>query len=179
MRLHGPFDGIMGFSQVLVARAGRGLQKSAPLIGSCTHTVPAAVHMRHLVPARAGRGHGFAGRGHAASGVCAPGSAAAAILYLLCGHQVRPHGSGGTDSACEGMGHSLEDSLNQRCRVRDPALESMYEAMRSVPSLHIIGDRDPVKPLTNRLIEAFERPVVITHARCVQRWWGSQGEERR
>jgi hypothetical protein len=35
-------------------------------------------------------------------------------------------------------------------RVRDPQLECFYEAMRSAPSVHIIGDRDPVKRLTNQ-----------------------------
>lgn len=50
-------------------------------------------------------------------------------------------------------------------RVRDPQLECFYEAMRPAPSLHIIGDRDPVKRLTNQLIASFDHPVVINHTR--------------
>lgn len=29
-----------------------------------------------------------------------------------------------------------------------------------MPSIHVIGERDPVKGLTNRLIESFDNPVV-------------------
>lgn len=49
-------------------------------------------------------------------------------------------------------------------KVRDPALEQHYEAMRPVHALHILGDKDPIKAMTNRLIESFEKPVVIHHA---------------
>lgn len=50
-------------------------------------------------------------------------------------------------------------------RVRDPSLECFYAAMRPVPSLHIIGDKDPVKRLTNQLIDSFDHPLVINHTR--------------
>ncbi|PSC70237.1 low CO2-induced aldose reductase isoform B [Micractinium conductrix] len=50
-------------------------------------------------------------------------------------------------------------------RVRDPQLERFYAPLRSCPSLHVLGDRDPVKRLTNLLIECFEHPVVVTHPR--------------
>jgi hypothetical protein len=49
--------------------------------------------------------------------------------------------------------------------VRDPALECFYTALRPCPSLHILGERDPVKRLTNALIDSFDRPVLISHAR--------------
>jgi len=49
--------------------------------------------------------------------------------------------------------------------VRDPQLERFYAPLKTCPSLHLIGDRDPVKRLTNLLIESFEHPVVVTHAR--------------
>lgn len=49
-------------------------------------------------------------------------------------------------------------------RVRDAKLDDCFDhALRGVPSLHIIGDKDPVKRLTNALIASFDRPVVITH----------------
>jgi hypothetical protein len=32
-------------------------------------------------------------------------------------------------------------------------------------AVHIIGDRDPVKRMTNHLIEAFDNPLVINHSR--------------
>jgi len=50
-------------------------------------------------------------------------------------------------------------------RVRDPNLEKYYAALAPVPAVHIIGDRDPVKRMTNHLIEAFDHPVVINHSR--------------
>jgi predicted esterase len=50
-------------------------------------------------------------------------------------------------------------------RVRDPALERYYASLAAVPSLHVIGDRDPVKSMTNRLIEAFDAPLVLSHPR--------------
>lgn len=50
-------------------------------------------------------------------------------------------------------------------RVRDPQLECFYSALRPCPSLHIIGDKDPVKRLTNLLIDSFDQPVVINHTR--------------
>jgi hypothetical protein len=50
-------------------------------------------------------------------------------------------------------------------RVRDPNLEKYYAALAPVPAVHIIGDRDPVKRMTNHLIEAFDDPVVINHPR--------------
>ncbi len=50
-------------------------------------------------------------------------------------------------------------------RVRDPNLEKYYAALAPVPAVHIIGDRDPVKRMTNHLIEAFDDPVVINHSR--------------
>ncbi|KAL4854860.1 NADPH-dependent aldo-keto reductase [Chlorella vulgaris] len=50
-------------------------------------------------------------------------------------------------------------------KVRDPSLECFYAAMRPVPSLHIIGDKDPVKRLTNQLIDSFNHPLVINHTR--------------
>ena len=50
-------------------------------------------------------------------------------------------------------------------RVRDAGLQKYYSALHSLPAVHIIGDRDPVKKMTNHLIEAFDRPVVISHQR--------------
>ena len=50
-------------------------------------------------------------------------------------------------------------------RVRDPQLESYYDKLGPVPAVHIIGDRDPVKQMTNHLIEAFDAPLVINHPR--------------
>lgn len=50
-------------------------------------------------------------------------------------------------------------------RVRDPTLSTLYDSLGNVPSCHIIGDRDPVKPWTRLLIECFENPVVIEHER--------------
>eukprot|EP00887_Chlorella_sp_A99_P002778 scaffold6.g2778.t1 len=41
-------------------------------------------------------------------------------------------------------------------KARDPQLERCYAAMRACPSLHIVGDRDPVKGMTNRLIGEWE-----------------------
>ena len=49
--------------------------------------------------------------------------------------------------------------------MRDPALECFYTALRPCPSLHILGERDPVKRLTNALIDSFDRPVLISHSR--------------
>ncbi|KAL4421601.1 hypothetical protein ABPG75_010892 [Micractinium tetrahymenae] len=98
MRLHGPFDGVMGFSQGgAMASLVVGMQRS----GFALKGLP---QLRFIIA--------FAG-----------------------------------------------------IRVRDPQLERFYAAMQPAPSLHIIGDRDPVKPLTNLLIESFDRPVVVTHAR--------------
>lgn len=53
-------------------------------------------------------------------------------------------------------------------RVRDPNLQNYYDALKSgIPSLHIIGDKDPVKHMTNDLIASFEEPepIVINHSR--------------
>lgn len=48
-------------------------------------------------------------------------------------------------------------------RVRDPQLDGCFDALRNVPSVHIIGDKDPVKRMTNMLIESFDNPIVINH----------------
>ena len=49
--------------------------------------------------------------------------------------------------------------------MRDPRLEQYYEALGNVPAVHVIGDKDPVKLMTNHLIEAFNSPLVISHPR--------------
>lgn len=50
-------------------------------------------------------------------------------------------------------------------RVRDPRFLAVYENVAHVPSVHIIGQADPVKRLTNQLIRCFDAPVVLTHDR--------------
>jgi hypothetical protein len=95
-RLHGPFDGVMGFSQggaavallVGLQRTGRAL-KTQPMLGFC---------------------------------ICFAG-----------------------------------------IRVRDPHLDGCFNALQNVPSVHVIGDKDPVKRMTNMLIESFDNPIVINH----------------
>lgn len=51
-------------------------------------------------------------------------------------------------------------------RVRDPQLECFYEAMRPAPSLHIIGDRDPVKRLTNQ-VRCTSHGLPLPGCRCL------------
>lgn len=98
LRLHGPFDGLMGFSQGgAMASLAIGMQRS----GFAFKSIPP-------------------------------------LRFCVCFAGIR---------------------------VRDPQLERFYTPLKQVPSLHIIGDRDPVKRLTNLLIECFERPVVVGHAR--------------
>lgn len=48
-------------------------------------------------------------------------------------------------------------------RVRDPQLDGCFDALKSIPSVHVIGDKDPVKRMTNMLIESFDNPIVINH----------------
>jgi hypothetical protein len=70
------------------------------------------------------------------------------------------------------LGKVLLDQPMLRCivcfagiRVRDPCLEEAYSAMAPVDSIHIIGEKDPVKHMTNLLIQAFDSPIVIHHPR--------------
>lgn len=98
LKLHGPFDGVMGFSQgAATATLLTGIQRSGTAL---TEHPP--------------------------------------LQFLICFAGIR---------------------------VRDPNLEKYYAALAPVPVVHIIGDRDPVKRMTNHLIEAFDAPLVISHAR--------------
>ena len=98
VKLHGPFDGLMGFSQgAAVASLLAGMQKQ---------------------------------------GKALPGHPP--LQFLICFAGIR---------------------------VRDPRLEQYYEALGNVPAVHVIGDKDPVKLMTNHLIEAFNSPLVISHPR--------------
>lgn len=67
-------------------------------------------------------------------------------LPCHCVH--KPHGSAPPHSPHRCVHHAGPHPPPHR-RVRDPQLERFYKAMRPAPSLHVIGDRDPVKPLTN------------------------------
>jgi len=97
-KLHGPFDGVMGFSQGAgMAALISGMQRSGTIL-------------REQPPLR----------------------------FVICFAGIR---------------------------VRDAKLEEYYRAMRPIHSLHIFGDRDPIKGLTNLLIESFDSPVVIRHTR--------------
>jgi len=66
-------------------------------------------------------------------------------------------------------------------KVRDPALELYYKELGSLPSLHVIGSKDPIKYLNNKLVECFERPVVLNHDRghVVPRLTGARLDEFR
>ncbi|KAG7668897.1 hypothetical protein Ndes2526B_g00612 [Nannochloris sp. 'desiccata'] len=98
LKLHGPFDGVMGFSQgAATATLLTGMQRSGKAL---TEHPP--------------------------------------LQFLVCFAGIR---------------------------VRDPKLEKYYAALAPVPAVHIIGDRDPVKRMTNHLIEAFNNPLVINHSR--------------
>lgn len=50
-------------------------------------------------------------------------------------------------------------------RVRDPRFSTYYDNLAHIPSVHIIGQNDPIKRLTNQLIRSFQAPVVLTHDR--------------
>ncbi len=50
-------------------------------------------------------------------------------------------------------------------RVRDPKFSTHYDNLAHMPSVHIIGQNDPIKRLTNQLIRSFQAPVVLTHDR--------------
>ncbi|KAK2079967.1 hypothetical protein QBZ16_002362 [Prototheca wickerhamii] len=50
-------------------------------------------------------------------------------------------------------------------RLRVGSLAAVYDHIADVPSCHIIGDRDPVKQMTNYLIESFDDPLVINHTK--------------
>lgn len=64
-------------------------------------------------------------------------------------------------------------------KVRDPALEIYYKELGSLPSIHVIGDKDPIKFLNNKLVECFERPVLVKHDRghVVPRLTGTRLDE--
>ncbi|KAL6771888.1 hypothetical protein ACKKBG_A28170 [Auxenochlorella protothecoides x Auxenochlorella symbiontica] len=50
-----------------------------------------------------------------------------------------------------------------KLRMKD--LEYLYGSLHDVESCHIVGDRDPIKNMTNHLIESFDNPIVINHTR--------------
>ena len=50
-------------------------------------------------------------------------------------------------------------------KVRDERFSSSYSRVCDVPSVHIIGQQDPIKRLTNQLIRCFNSPTVLTHER--------------
>lgn len=50
-------------------------------------------------------------------------------------------------------------------KVRDGRFDAYYKAIADLPSAHIVGQHDPVKILTNRLVKCFASPVVLTHDR--------------
>lgn len=60
--------------------------------------------------------------------------------------------------------------IRVRARVKGDAgevgnIEGIYRSLRDCPSLHVIGDKDPVKRMTNDLINSFDNPVVINHTK--------------
>jgi hypothetical protein len=50
-------------------------------------------------------------------------------------------------------------------KVRDERFSGSYLRVCDVPSVHIIGQQDPIKRLTNQLIRCFNSPTVLTHER--------------
>ncbi|GAB4813758.1 hypothetical protein N2152v2_000804 [Parachlorella kessleri] len=107
VRLHGPFDGVMGFSQgAAVASLLAGMQRSGRLLKD-------QPLLRFCV--------------------------------LFAGIKIRSKVRG--------------DEGEVDC------ISEIYEGMRSCPSLHIIGARDPIKRMTNDLIASFDNPVVIDHVK--------------
>ena len=50
-------------------------------------------------------------------------------------------------------------------KVRDARFDPYYEAISDLPNLHIFGQHDPVKILTNKLVKCFDSPVILTHER--------------
>lgn len=50
-------------------------------------------------------------------------------------------------------------------KVRDARFVPYYQAISHLPSVHIFGQHDPVKILTNKLVKCFASPVVLTHER--------------
>lgn len=121
---HGPFDGVVGFSQGGVAllvgmqRAGFALKSQPPLRFCVCFAGIRCVAGRGPAAQLGGRPNY---EGPAAAGSL---SVVITIMVLTAAPSSRTHPRG-----------------------RDPKLEPFYAALRGVPSVHIIGDRDPVKRL--------------------------------
>lgn len=50
-------------------------------------------------------------------------------------------------------------------KVRDDRFVPYYRSISHLPSVHICGQHDPVKILTNQLVTCFASPVILTHDR--------------
>jgi hypothetical protein len=65
-----------------------------------------------------------------------------------------------------------KDAAMPRCivcisgiKVRDSRFDDVYAGIADLPALHVFGQRDPVKVLTNQLVRCFRSPVVLQHDR--------------
>eukprot|EP00890_Picochlorum_soloecismus_P004374 jgi/Picsp_1/4938/NSC_02302-R1_protein len=118
-------------------------------------------------------------------------SQGAALAALLAGMQQRSKLAASSGTSTEVERKSAAVLANQPSlrfvicfagiKVRDPALEKYYDELGSLPSIHVVGDKDPIKYLNNKLVECFERPVVVYHDRghVVPRLTGTKLDEFR
>ena len=159
VRLHGPFDGLMGFSQgaataaLLAGSLKCSVRGEEDVMGQekgpqCSNVNKLSVEEKERVSERDPQ-----------STMSKDGQTATETSELPWPW---------TSLLSQGSCSNIQDPflfLFAGIRVRDPRLTKLYASLRDVRSCHVIGDKDPVKVLTNMLIDCFDSPVVIRHSR--------------